>query len=192
VRHDRDIGRGEFRKSLTRRSTAMQQSEIVRNRRYRKAGLALAFTLFVGVTSAHADQVHTFPGSTCQASGSAQGLYYSGVAVANRASSTKSAVCPITRSNGTDPWSLIAVYVRDRHSTANISCVAQARDLNGAAGTGWSQTKSTAGEGDQVLIFGAPGAPIPDYGPYVVVCSIPAMEEVNQPSYIASYGIVEP
>jgi hypothetical protein len=169
----------------------MQPSPIVRNRRYRQAGLVVAFTLLMGVTSAFAE-TQTFPGSACQASGSTQDLYYSGVAVANRGNSTNSAVCPITRSSGTNAWSLIAVYVRDRHSTVNVSCVAQARDRKGTAGSGWSETKSTAGEGDQVLVFAAPGAAVPDYGPYVVVCSIPAMEEVNQPSYIASYVIVEP
>ena len=79
-----------------------------------------------------------------------------------------------------------------RHSTQDISCVAQARDLAGTAGTGWSDTQSSVGEGDQTLVFGAPGIDLPDYGPYTVVCSLPPMEEVNQPSYIASYVIVEP
>jgi len=173
----------------------MQQPPIVREPRYRRLGLAVVLTVLTvlaGVTSAEAQQVQTFPGSSCQASGSAQDLSYSGVLAANRGNSTRSAVCPIVRSNGTEAWSLIAVYVRDRHSTANVSCVAQARDLSGAAGTGWSDTQASAGEGDQVLIFAAPGSDLPDYGPYTVVCSIPAMEEVNQPSYIASYVIVEP
>jgi hypothetical protein len=170
----------------------MQQPHIVQNPQYRKLGVAVVLTVLVGVASAQAQDVHTFPGSSCQASGSAQDLYYSGVSVANRGDSTRSAVCPVVRSNGTEPWLLIAVYVRDRHSTANITCVAQARDLTGTAGTGWSETQSSAGEGDQVLVFAAPGSDPPDFGPYVVVCSIPAMEEANQPSYIASYLIVEP
>jgi hypothetical protein len=87
---------------------------------------------------------------------------------------------------------VIAVFVRDRHSAQDISCVAQARDVYGAAGTGWSETQSTVGEGEQMLTFGAPGAAAPDYGPYVVVCSLPPMEETNQPSYISSVVAVEP
>ena len=156
-------------------------------------GLVVALTgVFAGATRAEAQQVQTFPGSSCQASGSAQDLTYSGVLAANRGNSTRSAVCPIVRQNGTDPWAFIFVFVRDRHSTQDVSCVAQARDASGTAGTGWSDTQSTAGEGDQTLIFAAPGVALPDYGPYTVVCSLPAMEEVNQPSYIASYVIVEP
>jgi hypothetical protein len=168
----------------------MQQPHIVQ--RYRNLGVAIVLTFGVGIASAEAQEVHTFPGSSCQASGSAQDLYYSGVSAANRGNSTKSAVCPIVRANGTEPWSLVTVYVRDRHSTANVTCVAQARALSGTAGTGWSETRSSAGEGDQVLVFGVPGNDVPDFGPYALVCSIPAMEEVNQPSYIASYVIVEP
>jgi hypothetical protein len=170
----------------------MQQSLIVPDPRYAKLGVAVVLTILLGITSAEAQQVHTLPGASCQASGSSQDLSYSGVLAANRGNSTRSAVCPIVRSNGTEAWSLIAIYVRDRHSTANVSCVAQARDLSGTAGTGWSDTQSSAGEGDQVLLFAAPGADLPDYGPYAVVCYIPPMEEVNQPSYIASYVIVEP
>jgi hypothetical protein len=168
----------------------MQHQRIVLNSR---CGMfALAVVLTCGIGSAAAQEVHTFPGSSCQASGSAQDLYYSGVNAANRGNSTKSAVCPVVRANPGEPWSLIAVYVRDRHSTANVTCVAQARDVSGTAGTGWSETQSSAGEGDQVLLFGAPGGDVPDFGPYVVVCSIPAMEEANQPSYIASYVVLEP
>ena len=82
-----------------------------------------------------------------------------------------------------------AVFVRDRHSTENVTCVAQAKDLTGAGG--WSETKSSSGEGEQTLVFGpAVGAPL--YGPYAIVCSIPAMEEANVPSYISSYVVVEP
>ena len=153
------------------------------------AGLAL---LVMGTTAAQAVEVQTFPGSSCQASGSAQDLYYSGVAVANRGAGTRSAVCPIVRANPLAGWSKIHVYVRDRHSSQNITCVAEARDPSGTAGTGWSETKSTAGEGNQVLVFGAPGVAPPNGGPYVVVCSLPPMEEVNQPSYISSYRIAEP
>ena len=170
----------------------MPQPHVILNRRCHKEAIAIVLTFLIGVTCVEAQELHTFPGSSCQASGSAQDLYYSGVSVANRGNSTASAVCPVVRTNGTQPWLLIAVYVRDRHSTANIRCVAQARDLSGTAGSGWADTQSSAGEGDQVLVFAAPDSEPPDFGPYVVVCSIPAMEEANQPSYIASYAIVEP
>lgn len=149
---------------------------------------ALSLTLTV-VTGAAAQEVNSYPGSSCQASGSAQDLYYSGVTVANRGNATQSAVCPIVRAHVTDGWTLIQVYVRDRHSTQNITCVAQARHQNGAAA--WSETRSTVGEGEQTLFFPAPGAAVPNFGPYVIVCSIPPLEEVNQPSYISSYVVEE-
>jgi hypothetical protein len=152
-------------------------------------GLALTV---LSVTSAEAQQVQTLPGSNCQASGSAQDLYYSGVSVANRTDSQQSAVCPIARKNGAQGWLAIAVFVRDRHSTQDITCTAQARDLAGAAGTGWSETQSSSGEGDQTIFFGPPGVGLPPFGPYTVVCSLPAMEEANQPSYISSYIVAEP
>ena len=101
----------------------------------------------------------------CQATGSAQDLYYSGTIVANRTAATNSAVCPVTRSNGTAPWLAIGVFVRDRHASQNITCVAEARDLTGVAGVGWSQSLSTSGEGDQTLMFDPPGGPVPNYGP---------------------------
>ena len=153
-----------------------------------KIVVALALVL-TAVTGAAAQEVHTYPGSSCQASGSTQDLYYSGVTVANRGNGTQSAVCPIVRANVTDAWTVIQVYVRDRHSTQNITCVAQARHQNGTAA--WSETRSTAGEGEQALFFGAPGGAVPNFGPYVIVCSIPPMEEVNQPSYISSYVVEE-
>ena len=151
--------------------------------------LALAF-LAVGAARADAQDFQTFPGSNCQASGSAQDLYYSANTVANRNNSTSSAVCPIVRTDPTNPWLLIHVYVRDRHSTGNITCVAEARSLTGALS--WTQSRSTVGEGEFTLVFGAPGVDPADFGPYVVICSIPPMEEVNQPSYISSYLIAEP
>jgi len=40
-------------------------------------------------------------------------------------------------------------------------------------------------------VFGAPGAVLPSYGPYVVTCSLPPMVD-NLPSYIASIVLVEP
>lgn len=150
--------------------------------------LALAFVL-TAATAAAAQEVHSYPGSSCQASGSAQDLYYSGVMVANRGSGTRSAVCPIVRRNVTDGWTVIQVFVRDRHSTQNITCVAQARHQNGSAA--WSQTRSSAGEGEQSLFFGAPAGAVPNFGPYVIVCSLPPMEELNQPSYISSYVVEE-
>lgn len=153
--------------------------------------IAVVLLTLAGASRAEAQQVQTFPGSSCQASGSAQDLYYSGVAVANRNGSTSSAVCPLVRARGTAGWLAIAVFVRDRHATENISCVAQARDLTGVAGSGWSETQSTSGEGDQTLVFGAPGVALPPYGPYVVTCSLPPMVG-NVPSYIASIVLVEP
>ena len=171
----------------------MLNTPITRNVRSRCLGIIGVLALVLtGVTGADAQSIQTFPGSLCQASGSTQDLYYSGVSVANRANSTNSAVCPIVRSNGLEAWLEIVVSVRDRHSTQNITCVAQARSAMGTAGTGWSETQSTVGEGEQTLVFGAPGVGLPDVGPYVVVCSLPPMEEVNQPSYIASYSITEP
>ena len=153
--------------------------------------VALAVVL-AGAASANAQEIQTVPGSSCQASGSAQDLSYSGVTVANRGDASASAVCPLARRNPTSGWWVVVVFARDRHSTQNITCVAQARDVNGATGSGWSETLSTSGEGEQVLTFNAPGGPVPDYGPYAVVCSLPAMEEVNQPSYLSSIVIAEP
>lgn len=153
---------------------------------------ALAIGAVLGsAAAAQAQQIHTFPGSACQASGSAQDLYYSGTIVANRTDATNTAVCPVTRSNGTAPWINIGVFVRDRHATLNITCTAEARSLAGTAGVGWSQTLSTSGEGEQTLMFQAPALPVPQYGPYVVVCSLPPMV-ANVPSYISAYGVIEP
>src|SRR5262245_57685868 len=103
-------------------------------------GSVAVVLITLGVTSrAEAQQVQTFTGSSCQASGSAQDLYYSGVSVANRNGSTSSAVCPLVRANGAANWLAIAVFVRDRHDSQDITCVAEARGLSGAAG-GWSET----------------------------------------------------
>ena len=169
------------------------ETRTVRSILSRRVGIAGALALvLMGVTGAEAQSIHTFPGSLCQASGSLQDLYYSGVSVANRGDSTRSAVCPIARSNSLQAWMEIVVSVRDRHSTLDITCVAQARNAMGAAGTGWSEMHSTVGEGEQTLFFGAPSVGLPDVGPYVLICSLPPMEEVNQPSYIASYSITEP
>jgi hypothetical protein len=86
----------------------------------------------------------------------------------------------------------IAVFVRDRHSTQNITCTAQARATSGIAGTGWSDTRSSVGEGDQAIVFPAPAVALPDEGPYVVICAFPPMEEPNQPSWISSIVLEEP
>ena len=136
----------------------MSASHIARHTSFGSVALLL---LTLAASRAEAQEVQTFTGSSCQASGSAQDLYYSGVSVANRNGSTSSAVCPLVRANGTADWLAIAVFVRDRHATQNISCIAQARDPSGVAGSGWSETQSTAGEGDQVLVFGVPGAALP-------------------------------
>ena len=159
---------------------------------YRSFGcVTLLLLTLAGASRAEAQEVQTFTGSSCQASGSAQDLYYSGVSVANRNGSTSSAVCPLVRANGIAAWWAIYVFVRDRHETQEISCVAQARDLTGVAGSGWSETQSTSGTGDQTLVFGAPGTALPPYGPYVVTCSLPPMVD-NVPSYISSIVLVEP
>ena len=148
--------------------------------------------VFGAASGASAQQVHSWPGSECQATGSAQDLYYSSTgSIANRTAGTASAVCPAMRANGVSPWLLVAVFVRDRHASQDITCTAQAKDLTGAAGAGWSETKSTTGEGDQILSFGVPGGPVPNYGPYSITCSLPPMV-ANLPSYIASYVVVEP
>jgi|SRR5262245_38410973 len=153
--------------------------------------VVLALLTLAGASRAEAQHIQTLPGSSCQASSSVQDLYYSGVAIANRQDHTISAVCPLVRTKGTANWWAIAVFVRDRHETQEITCVAEARDVTGVAGSGWSETQSTSGTGDQKLVFGAPGAALPPYGPYVVTCSLPPMVD-NVPSYIASIVLVEP
>ncbi|MGH9322707.1 MAG: hypothetical protein ACRD3V_22825, partial [Vicinamibacteria bacterium] len=117
--------------------------------RTKATGIVVALSLLLASASSALAAVKTFPGSSCQASGSAQNLYYSGVSVANRGNNTRSAVCPIPRGNPAAGWSAIVVVVRDRHSTQDITCVAEARDLTGTAGTGWSETQSSSGEGNQ-------------------------------------------
>lgn len=166
---------------------------IVKARRRNLFGAIVAVGVSLGAAAdASAQQVHSWPGIACQATGSAQDLYYSPEgSIANRTAATNSAVCPITRGNGTAPWTLVAVFVRDRHASQDITCVAQAKDLTGVAGIGWSETRSTSGEGDQTLTFGPPGGAIPPYGPYSIVCSLPPMVG-GAPSYIASYGVIEP
>lgn len=166
---------------------------IVKANRQRLFGAIVTLgALFGAASGVSAQQVHSWPGVECQATGSAQDLYYSSTgSIANRTAGTASAVCPALRVNGVAPWMLVAVFVRDRHAAQDITCTAQARDLTGVAGAGWSETKSTSGEGDQVLTFGAPGGPVPNYGPYSITCSLPPMV-ANLPSYIASYVVVEP
>jgi hypothetical protein len=152
-------------------------------------GVLTALVLCLGGTSgARAQDAKTFPGALCQASGSSQGLYYSWSEIANRTASAKSAVCPIVRDNVTQPWQLLAVRVRDRHDTQNITCVAYSRDLDGT--TVWSQSQSTVGEGFQTLTFNVPTES--DWGTYTLVCQLPPMQDVNQPSYISTYLIQEP
>ena len=129
-----------------------------------------------------------YPGSMCQASGSAQSMYYSSTTVANRTSETRSVVCPIVRDNLIEPWLRVVVHVRDRHSTQDITCIARAREADGTGGA--DQSMQTSGEGFEVLSVGDLSAP--DFGPYVLVCQLPPMEEVNQPSYISSYRVTEP
>jgi hypothetical protein len=173
----------------------MSQQQSNRNGRTIGLGAFVALSmLFLGAAGAQAQRVTTWPGTACQATGSAQDLYYDGqgTVIANRGDGLNSAVCPIARSNPLQPWRTVVVFVRDRHSTQDVTCTARARDLYATSGVGWSETKSTSGEGFQALVFGVPGGSVPAYGPYSVVCQLPAMEETNQPSYITSYLIVEP
>ena len=151
-------------------------------------------TLMLGlgsVSSVYAVDGKSYPGSMCQTIGSSQSLYYGGVGgslIANRTNSTRSAVCPIVRDNVTQPWQGLSVRVRDRHDSGNITCVAHSRNLD--ATSGWLQTQSTAGEGFQSLNFGPIGEST--WGAYTLVCQLPAMQDVNQPSYISTYFIREP
>jgi len=96
-------------------------------------------------------------------------------------------VCPIVRDNLDQGWQRIHVFVRDRHSTRDIECIAQARETNGSPGAQLSVASS--GEGFQMLTVGPIAAP--QSGPYVLVCQLPAME-ANLPSYISSYRVYEP
>ena len=115
--------------------------------------------------------------------------------MANRTDGQASAICPVARRNGTQGWAAIAVFVRDRHSTQDITCIAQARDLTGASGSGWQETKSAherRGGTDARLRCAARRRRIRRTGLYAIVCSIPTMEEAGVPSYIASYIVVEP
>jgi hypothetical protein len=166
----------------------------ISSRRGRTTTLAVAAlaVLLLGADGAQAQQITTFAGSACQGSGSAQDLYYSDGSIANRTDAANSAVCPLARRNPIGGWLAIVVFVRDRHSTQNVTCVARSRDVFGTAGTGWQETRSSNGEGDQSLVFSPHGGTVPLYGPYSITCSLPAMEEVNQPSYISSYVLVEP
>jgi hypothetical protein len=145
----------------------------------------------LGMPSAHAADNKTFPGSFCQSDGSQQTLYYSGVegmTIANRTNQARSAVCPIVRDNTTQAWLRLRVTVRDRHSTQDVRCVAHSTPPDGSGG--WAQTQTTVGEGFATLNYGAIGAA--PGGVYSVVCQLPAMEKVNQPSYVASYELIEP
>ena len=152
--------------------------------------VAAAMTL-AGAVSANDGK--TFPGVSCQASGSTQDLYYGTTVIANRTNSQQSTVCPIVRDKPKGALKRVVIYTRDRHSTNDICCNVRAPGKFGTAGTGTaSTTKCTSGEGDQLISFGPLAGSVPNLGPYSIVCSIPAMEEVNQPSYLASYRIVEP
>jgi hypothetical protein len=42
-----------------------------------------------------------------------------------------------------------------------------------------------------MLVFAAPTQPLPIYGPYAVICSLPPMVN-NQPSYLSSLVLIEP
>jgi hypothetical protein len=170
------------------------QSEAFSSKRQRwtgKQSLGILTALLLslgGATGAEAQDAKTFPGAQCQASGSAQNLYYSFSEIANRTAATQSAVCPIVRDNITQPWQRLAVRVRDRHDTQNITCVAYSQDFDGT--TVWSQSQSSAGVGFATLVFNVPVEQ--DFGSYSLVCQLPPMQLVNQPSYISTYFIQEP
>lgn len=157
------------------------------NRLFAGIVMTCAF-LGLGANAALADDGKSFTASLCQAAGSSQDLYYSSGMVANRNASTASAECPVVRDNMSGVATWIEFEVRDRHDTQNIVCTARSLDVDGSGG-GWSQTLSTSGTGFQTLSF-TPTA-IPDWGTYVVTCSIPGMTN-NTPSYIASYRMLEP
>ncbi len=64
--------------------------------------VTLLLLTLAGASRAEAQEVQTFTGSSCQASGSAQDLYYSGVSVANRNGSTTRSRPPGRRAIGPD------------------------------------------------------------------------------------------
>lgn len=129
----------------------------------------------------------SFPGVMCQASGSAQDLYYSTSSIANRTAATSSAVCPIPRNAVTAAATSISVDVRNRHETEEIRCTAASVSTTGD--TGWLQNLSTSGTGFHTLTFN--GITATNWGAYSVVCALPPMV-ANVPSYLATYRINEP
>jgi hypothetical protein len=151
-------------------------------------GIATACALLGLASSAALADGKSFPGIMCQASGSAQGLYYGAGALANRSTDTRSVVCPIVRDNLNAAASWIEIEVRDRHDTRDIQCTARSMPADGSAG-GWQQTLSTTGTGFQTLTFTPVSAP--PWGAYVITCSLPGMIN-NVPSYIATYRVLEP
>ena len=172
----------------------LQTDSLSRQNGRSNARIVAALVVFLSTASGmQAQDGKVYPGSMCQAIGSSQDLSYggSGFLISNRTSSLNSAACPLVREKVLQPWLAILVHVRDRHSTQDICCIARARDVNATPGSGWSEEQCTTGEGFQVLTFGPPGMPVPAWGPYALVCQLPAIE-ANLPSYIASYQIVEP
>lgn len=154
----------------------------------RGLGILAALVLSLGGTSdAKAQDAKSFPGTFCQATGSVQDVYYSNSEVANRTVASQSVVCPIVRDNVLQPWQWLAVRVRDRHVGQDVTCVAYSLNLDG--NTVWSQTRSSAGVGFDTLFFNVPLEA--NYGTYTLVCQLPPMQLVNQPSYISTYAIQE-
>ena len=151
--------------------------------------------LSVGVANAGDDWIQSYnpdrgkiyAASFCETSGTEQKAYVSNV-IANRTNSTFSVRCPIIRENPTDPYLRISVTLRDRHDTQDVRCqVVGAKPFGGQFS---SPVESTNGTGDQVLVFGPINAP--DNASYSVVCSIPPMIKINQPSYLTLYRVLEP
>ena len=163
-------------------------------RRIKRKSIGALMALLLGLGSAssvYAVDGKSYPGSMCQTNGSSQSLTYGGVGgslIANRTNLLRSAACPIVRDNVTDPWLGLSVRVRDRHDSQNVTCVAHSRNLD--ATSGWQQTRSTAGEGFQTLNFTPIGEAT--WGAYTLLCQLPAMQDINQPSYISTYFIREP
>ena len=91
---------------------------------------------------------------------------------------------PVARQNGAQGW--LAVPSSSRSSfVAGHHLRRSSPRLDGTRHR-LVETQSTSGEGEQTLVFGPPAVAVPAFGPYVAR-SLPAMEEVNQPSYRVIY-----
>jgi hypothetical protein len=135
----------------------------------------------------------SYPGASCRAAGSTQDLYYgsysSGAIIANRTDATQTVLCPFVREAVSSPWINVSVRLRDRHDSEDIYCQAWAYDPEGESV--WASIGvTTSGEGFETLFLGA-AEESSTLGSYVLSCTLPPMQDANQPSYIASYTINE-